>query len=66
MAYSETLKKLLKQSNYAYRAMKPNLEDAYATRVYAKEAKESRLLHAMDSLDRLHISGVGTLDYTGE
>lgn len=62
MAYTKELNALLKQSRDAYRAMKPNLDDAHATRIYAKEAKESRLLHAMDTLDDLELSGIGTLE----
>lgn len=66
MAYTEKLKALLHQSNNAYRAMKPDLADAHATRIYAKAAKESRLLHAMDSLENLEYSGVGTLEMSDE
>lgn len=62
MAYTKELTNLLKQSQNAYRAMKPDLSKAHATRIYAKPAKESRLLHAMDSLENLELSGVGTLE----
>lgn len=66
MAYSKKLDKLLKDSNFAYRAMQPDLEDAHATRIHTKPAKESRLLHAMDNLDNLELSGVGTLELSNE
>lgn len=66
MAYTKELKDLLAQSQNAYRAMKPDLSKAHATRIYSKPAKESRLLHAMDSLDNLRLSGIGTLEMSSD
>lgn len=62
MAYSEALKQLLRESDYAYKAMQPNMADAHITRIEAKPAKKSRLLHAMDNLDNLEFSGAGSLE----
>lgn len=62
MAYTEALRRLLEESDDAHRAMKPDMTQAHITHVEAKPAKKSRLLYAMDSLDGLELSGVGTME----
>lgn len=62
MAYSEELKRLLRQSRNAYKAMQPDMRHANVTHIQAKKPLRSRLLHAMDNLNALSFSGAGTME----
>lgn len=61
MAYSQELQRLLEASDYAYKAMQPDMSRANITRLSGKPAKRGRLLHAMNHLNGLTLRGAGTL-----
>ncbi|HEY8445198.1 MAG TPA: glycoside hydrolase family 9 protein [Bacilli bacterium] len=56
------LEKMITESRFAHEEIKPNLDDCAETRWLAKQVLDSKVIHNCNSLERVQLNGIGSIE----